>query len=424
MTTSLNSPRRAGRGQRGAAALGVTMVLLFVMALGATFASRDLVFEQRTSANQYRSTQAFEAAEAGLQWAEAQLNVDRPLDADCKPAAAGTSFRTRYLGLDTRTRLLLPRTWTDAGRSAPLLPACVADGTAWSCRCPADGPAGVLRPPTAAAPSPAFSVQFLAGSKPGVVRVVATGCSNFGTPGVPQGPAADATARIEVSLGLLGALRVPPAAALTAAGRIDTALSAPTADNSDPATGIALQAGGDIAAVGARLIGPPGRPARAVAHDAALAARSPDQLFAFFFGLDKRRWQALPAVTRVSCRSDCAAMVAQALREAPGGGLLWVTGDLELAGPASLGTSARPVLIVVDGTARLRGAVAITGLLYASSVVWDDAAAGARVQGALVSEHDYRGTADARFVYATDVLGALSDAAGSFARIPGSWHDF
>ncbi|HRZ62470.1 MAG TPA: PilX N-terminal domain-containing pilus assembly protein, partial [Rubrivivax sp.] len=43
---------------RGAAALVVVMVLFFIMSLVAAYASRNLIFEQRTSANNYRSTQA------------------------------------------------------------------------------------------------------------------------------------------------------------------------------------------------------------------------------------------------------------------------------------------------------------------------------------------------------------------------------
>ncbi len=42
--------------QRGAAALVVTMLLLFAMVLVAAFANRHLVFEQRSAANQARST--------------------------------------------------------------------------------------------------------------------------------------------------------------------------------------------------------------------------------------------------------------------------------------------------------------------------------------------------------------------------------
>ena len=61
-------------GQRGAASLIVVMLLFFVLSLTAAYANRHLIFEQKTSANQSRSTAAFEAAEAGIEWALAQLN--------------------------------------------------------------------------------------------------------------------------------------------------------------------------------------------------------------------------------------------------------------------------------------------------------------------------------------------------------------
>ena len=57
------------RAQRGAATLIVVMLLFFIVSLVAAYAGRNLIFEQKTSANQYRATQAFEAADAGLEWA-------------------------------------------------------------------------------------------------------------------------------------------------------------------------------------------------------------------------------------------------------------------------------------------------------------------------------------------------------------------
>jgi Tfp pilus assembly protein PilX len=84
--------------QRGAAALVVVMVLFFIVALVAAYTSRNLIFEQRTSANQYRSTQAFEAAEAGIDWALAMLNGGR-IDAACRAhtdaSTTDDSFRQR-----------------------------------------------------------------------------------------------------------------------------------------------------------------------------------------------------------------------------------------------------------------------------------------------------------------------------------------
>ena len=87
---------------RGAASLIVVMVLFFIMSLVAAYTSRNLIFEQRTSVNQYRATQAYEAAEAGLEWAIAQLNGGR-INGSCLEAGvtnANTSFRQRYLAIN------------------------------------------------------------------------------------------------------------------------------------------------------------------------------------------------------------------------------------------------------------------------------------------------------------------------------------
>ena len=79
------------------------MVLSFVLLLTAAYANRNLIFEQHTSVNQYRSTQAFEAAEAGLEWAVALLNGGRVDDACVETGnSTGFSFRQRYFVV-TRT---------------------------------------------------------------------------------------------------------------------------------------------------------------------------------------------------------------------------------------------------------------------------------------------------------------------------------
>ena len=85
----------SAHSQHGGAALIVTLLLFLAMALAAFALNRHLVFEQRSAANQARATQAFEAAEAGLEWAQAQLNSTQRIGADCRPStdAAASSFR-------------------------------------------------------------------------------------------------------------------------------------------------------------------------------------------------------------------------------------------------------------------------------------------------------------------------------------------
>ncbi len=106
---------RSIRRQRGAAALVVTMLLVFAMLIVVAVANRNAIVETRASANQYRSTQSFEAAEAGLEWALARLNDNAPIGDDCLPSAdpAAPSFRERYLRDDGAG--FVAATWDDAG---------------------------------------------------------------------------------------------------------------------------------------------------------------------------------------------------------------------------------------------------------------------------------------------------------------------
>ena len=429
MTRHPASAPSGGRRQRGAAALVVTMLLFFAMVLVAVFANRSLVFEQRTSANQYRSTQAFEAAEAGLDWALAQLNSNAAIGADCMPSTApgAVPFRSRYLHADVARATFTPVTWLNAGIPTALQPSCVRGAGAWSCSCPALGQP-VLAPPIGTDPAPAFTLQFQPGSKPGSVRVVATGCTRLAAACAPGGTTtADATARVQIDLALLPALRTTPSATLTARGAVNADTATFGLHNADPATGIAVQAGTAIAAGQARLTAPAGSPPGTllVGNDVALAGLTPDRFFASYFGLDKAAWRDQPTVTAVDCRTPCAAALQAAIAAAPGNALLWVEGDLTLAGPLTLGSVSAPVLIIVSGSARLDGAVVVNGLLYTGSLSWNNTGGpGALVRGALITEGSYQGNGAPDLFYDPQVLAALKGVSGTFARVSGSWRDF
>lgn len=427
MPVSSVSPAMRYR-QHGGATLIFTMLLSFTMLLVAGFVSRNLVFEQRMSVNQYRSTQAFDAAEAGLEWALAQLNNPQRLGSDCAPVTdqGAISFRERYLGFSRRDSLMAPRTWINAGVSRTLQPGCVRTAAGWSCSCPSQGLFELSSGETAD-PFPAFSVQFMAASKPGIVRVVATGCSNFAGPCQPGSTTRpDAEARVEVLLGLTGGVRVAPVAALTARDSVTVVAAALGAHNTDPRTGVAIHSGADIEANSARFTTPAGAPAAngVIANDSGLAALSADQFFVSYFGMDKTRWQAQPVVKRVECGGDCGAAIGQGIATASGNFLFWIDGDAELRGPITLGSQENPVVIVVNGAAQLRGPVTIHGVFYAGSIEWNDASGGGSVHGAAISESTYRGNGAPDLYYDTQVLRALNGFGGSFARVSGSWRDF
>ena len=419
---------KAQRRQHGAAALIVTMLLFFAMVLVAVFVNRNLVFEQRSAANQYRSTQAFEAAEAGLEWALAQLNNPQRVGADCLPTAdaAATSFRTRFLSFTRSTATYGPATWSRAGVPTPLQPSCVRTAAGWSCSCPAQGlPA--LTAPAGNAAAPAFALQFAPTGKPGIVRVIATGCTSLAGACAPGSATnADATAKVQVALGLLPGVRTPPAATLTTRGAFDAGSAALGLHNPDPTTGIALQAGGPINASRARVTAPAGAPLAGalIGSDAALAASSTDRYFASYFGIDKAAWKNQAGVTRITCSGDCSSALAAAIGAAADTALVWVDGDLALRGALALGSAQRPVVIVVNGSVQLDGAVAVHGVLYGSALSWNDTSGAAFLRGAAISETLYQGNGAPELYYDTGVLATLKTQSGSFARVSGSWRDF
>lgn len=175
--------------QRGVAALLVVLVLLGATLLGLLASQRHLLLELRLSANQVRSGEAFEAAEAGLDWATAQLNTPQPVDATCRPAAVGTpDFRARHLTIDATGRIT----------PAAVATRCEHDGSVWACRC------AQAALPAASASAPSFTVRLADGGRPGIVRLVAEGA------GPPDGQT-----HHEALLALLPALALAPATAMT-----------------------------------------------------------------------------------------------------------------------------------------------------------------------------------------------------------------
>ena len=122
------------QSQRGVAALIVTLLLFLALALTAFGLHRHLMLDQRSAANHVRAAQAFEAAAAGLDWAQAQLNSTQRIGADCKPSTApnARTFRARYLTLDRVTGVVSP---------TAAQPGCARTASGWAFGCPAGGAA-------------------------------------------------------------------------------------------------------------------------------------------------------------------------------------------------------------------------------------------------------------------------------------------
>jgi hypothetical protein len=398
--------------------------------LAAALGHRHVLTELRITANQVHAGVAFEAAEAGLSWAQARLNSPLAIGDDCEPsgAAGADGFRERYLQTRADGRID-PRLRGAPGSPQPRQALCLREGDGWRCHCPTES-APSLAAPADPRPRPAFLVEWQAVERPGVVQVSATGCSHLASPCLPgAAERADASARLRVGLALLPALATPPAAVLTVQGQIDAGTAALGLHNADALSGgLAAHAGGRLLGTRLRLSTAPGAPVAAatLASDESLATTSAAAFFARHFGTDPDAWRRQPGVRTVDCRGgDCGDALRSALEGATDTVRIAVAGDLALSGRQRVGSATAPVVLVVEGTLRLQGPVQLHGLVHARGLRWDaaDEGDGALLRGAVLLSGDYGGDASADLVYDVGLMRRLAGRSGSWVRVPGSWRD-
>jgi Tfp pilus assembly protein PilX len=435
----------------------VVMILFFIISLVAAYAGRNIVFEQRTSANQYRSTVAFEAADAGLEWALSMLNGPRITDA-CTPTTqpanaltlAETSFRDRYFeflrtpasvatepGIHPVTGMVNVRPQV---RDGPVWPTCVFDSAtnAWTCGCPRAA-ASALAAPAGTGYAPAFRVRFVnvninnvlgPPTRPGIIRIEVNGCTSLDNACLDFRPAHETECRGTVcaQVALASALKTAPEAALTARGNIDVGGAALSAYNTVPgASGVTILSGGVVNQTNLVLRGPSGTPSQRtlVENDPgySAAAFTTDRMFASVFGVWRGTYWNQPGAVTLACVGTCtAADVRTALDFNPGRAIL-VPGNLDFDGGGDVGAAGNPALVVVTGNVTFSAPTNVFGFVYSEAANWATAGTG-QVRGGMAGEGRISGNGSFAAVYDPEILAHLRWRTGSFAKVPGSWKDY
>lgn len=419
--------------EQGAATLVVVMVLFLIMALLAAYANRALLFEQRVSASYFRSNMAQEAAEAGIEWTLAQLN-GAAVDAQCKPlSTGGQRFADRYLQIDATERRFSSKTGIGTDPVD-----CVRDGPhqGWTCRCldpTATHEDRVATDSTDLVPS--FSIGLDKAPRAGTVSLNVTGCSGSQPEVCNKAAGWDelsktqlARSRFTVLLGLVSAVRNPPAAPLVVKGNLQaTGTDRLGLHNTDPRSGgmLAVVGGSVSGLVDDRLESVPGTSTgQSVSEgDTTLNAADAGQVFQMFMGTTIARYQNHPAARRVNCSGDCSSAIEAAYNA--GQRILWVNGNFTLASQKTLGTAANPLLIVVNGAAQLTGPFELNGMLVTTSNLgWTNTSAMPSVVNGIVlvgGAATTQGRVD--IAYQQAIADQLRNRMGSYVRVPGSWID-
>ena len=459
------NPRRR---QSGFGALAVMLLLLFGSSIVVFYLNRGLIFEQKTSANQVRSTTAFEVAEAGLEWATGMLNSPQEITNACALTSnVTTSFRSRYLQVGG-TSTVTPAASTYVG--------CKINGTTLTCSCPDLPSAGneAIASTVAAQAGPdvlpSFTVAFRvvpapSPASPGAtaaagvsVEVISTGCTaqagmckpNTVSPaplavaGVTGSAAttgnSDAWAQVSAILTLRPLLRAAPSAALTC-GTSCTVSGSYNIYNYDVASnGYLINAGTAISTSNGTTLGTvPGQPIEnaLIANDdslAAIAGSDPtcnnSAMFRTFFGTTIAEYVASPQVltiTGASCSNASSCRTAVTDAYSAGWRNFYFPAGLHFSGNWTLGASGpgNGVNIVSEGAFDINGTVDIYGLIYSDSANVNDTGTGtADIFGAMVTCRGYSNNGNGTLSYDGNALGGTGLRPGLMVRVPGSWRDF
>jgi Tfp pilus assembly protein PilX len=427
---------RSRFAQHGAASLLVALILLLGGTIIAFYANRSFIFEQRTSANQYRATKAFELAEAGTEWALGKLNEGLPLITGTTCAtgggAANTTFRERYATpTASPARLIVNST---------LVPRCrINQAGIAACDCQ-EAAATLATLGSADSDQGYFGVRFapVAGDDL-AVEIIARGCTVGDAVCNPTATSssADATALVRVIAKVVPAVPVGPGAALTAASVAVTGGSLNVVNSDQRGNGITINAGSAVATGSTvSVYSVPGTPSLAsiIDSDASLAnvttAAAENLFFARFFGQTLNSYSTSdPDVIRIggcnaaACGAEIMGHITRGLR-AP---RFFVQGDVTfdgaIVGGATLGSAANPVVIAASGTLAVSGNVTAHGVFYAAAI--DATGAGVTtINGAMVSRGAFsKAGGTLNLIYDPSPWSGTLAPHGRLARVPGSWRD-
>lgn len=433
------------RLQRGAGALIVTMLLLFTSSIIVFYLNRGLIFEQKTSANQLRSTTAFEIAEAGLEWATGMLNAPYDIDTSCALlSTTNLSFRTKYIQTGANTNVLSTTT---------TFPGCKLNGTALTCSCPnvvVAGNEAVASLGTNVLPG--FTISFSDVGDPQAVRVTSTGCTAQGGACKPLTALSaattgnsDAWAQVSVILKLRPLLRAAPSAALTCGTSCQPGGSYNIINHDVASNGYLVNAGTTITTGnGVTYETIPGQPIQnaLIAQDTSLSAiASTDPtctnsaMFKTYFGVTLNEYKASPAVKTVpGCgnANACGGLMNTYLSQGwksfyfpPGAGngfALNNSAPFSVMGASGAGNG---VNLVTDGDFDINGNITIHGLIFSNSASVNDLGTGtADIYGAMITCSAQRSNGNGTISYDPNAFGGTGLRPGVMARVPGSWRDF
>lgn len=426
--------------QYGLGTLFIAAILLFIMSIGVLYANKNIIFEQRTSADQMKQTTAMEVAEAGLQWAIGMLNNPGNMNTSCATSTtttavsgATTSFRKQYFQPST----------TGFTPVTTVQPGCAWDPTlnnnagGWTCSCPANG----LASPTLSAgvaSTNSFSVSFaVVATDPKAVQITSTGCvQKTGMCASSATSGADANASVTAIVKSSPLLPGAPAAAVTCGTNCNIGGGSFNVVNTDVLThGVLVDAGG-TAQMPSTAITLPGQPVQnaLLSGDSSLSSLASSdptctnsKMFQSFFGTTFQEYQNAPSTYSIDCSTaqSCGTAVQTAYNDGWRSFYFSNSFVYNNSSGGNLGSASDPVTIVSAGTVNINGNINIYGVIFSNDASLNDLGTGnSTIDGALVTCGQLTTKGNGSVTYDGSVMTSLNKTSGTIVPVPGSWRDW
>lgn len=423
--------------QRGGATLLVTMILLFSTSIIMLYLNRSILFEQKTSANQMRSTMALEMAEAGMEWATGMLNTAYDIDANCSfLTTTNISFRRKYIQTQWNDAT---HPTTDVIPATTTYPGCKInpETNVRTCSCPTVPGSGSATAALGTSVQPGFTVSFSTTSDPEAVRIIVTGCTAQAGACTPANASnSDATTTVSAILKMRPLLRAAPASPLTCGTSCQVGGSYNIVNRDVSTGGILVNAGATITqGNGTSYASIPGQPTAnaLVGNDSSLSALSSNDatcsnssMFSAFFGSTIAEYAASPMTKTIpgcGSASDCGSLVDTAYNDG-WRSFYFPDGFARNNSSGSLGSASDPVTLVSAAGFDLNGNIDIYGMIFSNSANVNDLGTGtADIHGALVTCAAYDNNGNGTLEYDPDVLKGVRRSTGALVRVAGSWTD-
>lgn len=428
MQRTLQAPRR----QRGVATVVVTLVLLLAVALISLYTSRSAVIEQRISANEVRAKQALAAANAGIDQALAYMATGGIYQKD-------NLTTTAVLEVDALVPIALPSAggststyqvvFRNAGDPGDHLLECAATGGAPPClpACPASAANALEAQTTTATPwrrivavscgwsDDSTSVQRVAQELAPTPSLAGT----VSTPMVTKG-GVDVTGNVSV-FNYFNDLTVwsgEPVSSGSAPGKtyIKTAGATPAPAGNPPVPPHRQIGSGNNVPTHYQASTVKDGNTQVIGHDVVggdsnLRDLSTEEFFEYFMNKTMDDYKKTANVVIAAANIGTVANMQSKV--------IWVDGNIDTV--PNLGSPTNPVILVVNGNAKITGTPTVYGLIFVIGDV--DAAGGGNFFGSLINTGKFSGAGGPAIVYDPQVLSTVGQM-GRPAKVVGTWRDW